>query len=139
MSGLMLKLAPGERFIINGTVLENGDKPGRIRVPGPDVMVLRCRDALKPSEVNTPVKQVYYAIQLLITRDLDEDKTLPALYRAIEELKSAFAPANPDLIPILQEMIRRGNYYSALCYLKQIIELESQLLGEEPSSGALAA
>ena len=48
MSGLMLKLAPGERFFINGTLLENGDKPGRIRVPGPDVMVLRCRDALAP-------------------------------------------------------------------------------------------
>ncbi|MEM7329984.1 MAG: flagellar biosynthesis repressor FlbT [Pseudomonadota bacterium] len=138
MSGLMLKLAPGERFFINGTLLENGDKPGRIRVPGPDVMVLRCRDALKPSEVNTPVKQVYYAIQLLITRDLDEIETLPALHRACEDLQSAFEPVQPDLIPLLQEMIRRGNYYSALCYMKQIIELESQLLGDD-ASDALAA
>lgn len=138
MSGLMLKLAPGERFIINGTMLENGDKPGRIRVPGPDVMVLRCRDALKPNEVDTPVKQVYYAIQLLITRDLDEEDTLPALYRACDDLKAAFEPVKPDLIPILQEMIRRGNYYSALCYMKQIIELEGQLLGHE-EAGALAA
>ena len=138
MSGLMLKLAPGERFIINGTMLENGDKPGRIRVPGPDVMVLRCRDALKPSEVNTPVKQVYYAIQLLITRDLEEADTLPALYRACDDLKTAFEPVNPDLIPILREMIRRGSYYSALCYLKQVIELEGQLLGQEDHS-ALAA
>lgn len=138
MSGLMLKLAPGERFFINGTLLENGDKPGRIRVPGPDVMVLRSRDALKPSEVNTPVKQVYYAIQLLITRDLDETETLPAIYRACDDLKTAFEPAQPELIPILQEMIRRGNYYSALCYMKQIIELESQLLGED-SSDAMAA
>ena len=138
MSGLMLKLAPGERVFINGTLLENGDKPGRIRVPGPDVMVLRCRDALKPSEVDTPVKQVYYAIQLLITRDLEEEDTLPALHRACEELNAAFAPAQPELIPLLQEMIRRGNYYSALCYMKQIIELEAQLLGQD-SSGALAA
>ena len=138
MSGLMLKLAPGERFFINGTLLENGDKPGRIRVPGPDVMVLRCRDALKPSEVNTPVKQVYYAIQLLITRDLEEDDTLPALYRAVDDLHKAFSPADPSLIPVLREMIRRGNYYSALCYLKQIIELESQLLGQGPAD-ALAA
>ena len=138
MSGLMLKLAPGERIFINGTLLEKGDKPGRIRVPGPDVMVLRCRDALKPSQVDTPVKQVYYAIQLLITRDLDEDATLPALHRACDDLKNAFEPANPDLIPLLQEMIRRGNYYSALCYMKQIIELEAQLLGQE-TSGALAA
>ncbi len=138
MSGLMLKLAPGERFIINGTMLENGDRPGRIRVPGPDVMVLRCRDALKPEEVDTPVKQVYYAIQLLITKDLEEDDTLPALYRACDDLKGAFGRIKPDLIPTLREMIRRGNYYSALCYLKQVIELEAQLLGQD-NSGALAA
>src|SRR6056297_2077881 len=112
MSGLMLKLAPGERFIINGTMLENGDKPGRIRVPGPDVMVLRCRDALKPSEVDTPVKQVYYAIQLLITKDLEEEDTVPAIHRACDELKDAFHILKPELIPTLQEMIRRGNYYS---------------------------
>lgn len=138
MSGLMLKLAPGERFIINGTMLENGDKPGRIRVPSPDVMVLRCRDALRPDEVDTPVKQVYYAIQLLITKDLEEDDTLPALFRACEDLKGAFASIKPDLIPTLCEMIRRGNYYSALCYLKQVIELESQLLGQD-NTDALAA
>ncbi|MEM7637638.1 MAG: flagellar biosynthesis repressor FlbT [Pseudomonadota bacterium] len=138
MSGLMLKLAPSERFYINGTVLENGDKPGGIRVPGPDVMVLRSRDALKPSDVNTPVKRVYYTVQLLITRDLDPEETLPALEEACSDLANAFAPADRDMIPVLQEMIRRGSYYSALCYLKRIIKLESQLLGEE-APAALAA
>jgi len=138
MSGLMLKLAPRERFIINGTMLENGDKPGRIRVPGPDVMVLRCRDALRPDQVDTPVKQVYYAIQLLITKDLEEDDTLPALFRACDDLREAFAHIKPDLIPTLRQMIYRGNYYSALCYLKQVIELEAQLLGQD-NQGALAA
>ena len=138
MSGLMLKLAPEERFYINGTVLVNGDKPGGIRVPGPDVLVLRHRDALKPHEVTTPVTRVYYAIQLLITRDLVEEDTLPASERACADLADAFAPADPDLIPVLQEMIRRRNYFSALCYLKQIVKLESQLLGEE-SDTVLAA
>ena len=32
MSGLVLKIAPGERFIVNGALLENGDKPARIRI-----------------------------------------------------------------------------------------------------------
>ena len=138
MSGLMLKLAPQARFYINGTVLVNGDKPGGIRVPGPDVMVLRHRDALKPHEVTTPVKRVYFTIQLLITRDLDEEETLPKLEKACADLAEAFAPADPDLIPMLQEMIRRRNYFSALCYLKQIVKLESQLLGED-SESVLAA
>ena len=84
------------------------------------------------------MKQVYFTIQLLITRDLDEAATLPDLERACDDLKTAFAPANPEIIPILQELIRRRNYFSALCYLKQIVALEAQLLGEEVPS-ALAA
>ena len=131
MSELVLKLAPEERFYVNGTVFENGDSPGSFRVPGPDVMVLRSSDAIKPSDVTTPVKQVYYAIQLLITRDVDEAETLPALERACDDLRAAFEPAAPALIPILQELVRRRNYFSALCYLKKIVELEAQLLGEE--------
>ena len=138
MSGLLLQLDPEERFFVNGTVFENGENPGSFHVPGPDVKVLRSRDALKPEDVTTPVKQVYSAIQLLITGDVDEQKTLPALELACDELGAAFAPAQSDLIPILQELIRRRNYFSALCYLKQIVSLEAQLLGEEESV-ALAA
>ncbi len=138
MSELMLTLAPEERFFVNGTVFENGDTPGTFKVEGPNVRVLRTRDALKPSDATTPVKQVYYAIQLLITGDVEEADTLPSVEKACEDLNAAFAPANPDLIPILQELIRRRNYFSALCYLKQIVQLEAQLLGEDVPE-ALAA
>ena len=138
MSGLMLKLAPEERFYVNGTVFENGETAGGFRVSGPDVRVLRHRDALQQNEVRTPVTQVYYTIQLLITGDLDEEEILPALEDACADLNNAFAPADPDLIPVLQEMIRRRSYFSALCYLKQIVKLEAELLGEE-SNTALAA
>jgi len=131
MSELMLELAPEERFYINGTVLENGAASAGFRVPGPNVRVLRHRDALKADEVKTPVTQVYFTIQLLITGDLDETETLPKLEKACADLSAAFAPADPGLIPILQEMIRRQNYFSALCYLKKIIELESHLLGAD--------
>lgn len=128
MSGLVLKIAPGERFIINGATLENGDKPARIRVVEGDARVLRVRDAMHPSEVNTPVKRVYYAIQLLITGDLKEEGALPALDEACVELLDIFKPLNADLIPTLRSMLSRGNYYSALCHLRQVLALEEQLL-----------
>jgi flagellar biosynthesis repressor protein FlbT len=48
MSGLVLKIAPGERFIVNGALLENGDKPARIRISDGNVRILRCQDALHP-------------------------------------------------------------------------------------------
>jgi flagellar biosynthesis repressor protein FlbT len=128
MSGLVLKIAPGERFIVNGAVLENGDKPARIRITDSDVRVLRCRDALRPEEVNTPCKQIYYAVQLLITGDLEEHGTLPAIDDECSKLLDAFRTIDAELIPVLRSMISCGNYYSALCHLKQILEIEAQLL-----------
>lgn len=128
MSGLVLKIAPGERFIINGATLENGDKPARIRVVEGDARVLRVRDAMRPEEVNTPVKRVYYAIQLLITGDLKDADTLPALDEACVQLLDIFKPLDADLIPVLRSMLSRGNYYSALCHLRQVLALEEELL-----------
>ena len=107
MSGLVLKIAPGERFIVNGAVLENGDKPARIRITDSDVRVLRCRDALRP------------AID-------DECAKLLDVFKAID----------PELIPTLRSMISRGNYYSALCHLRQILIFESQLLARISKSPA---
>ncbi|KCZ92233.1 flagellar biosynthesis repressor FlbT [Hyphomonas johnsonii] len=128
MSGLVLKIGPGERFIVNGAVLENGDKPARIRITEGDVRVLRCRDALRPEEVNTPVKQIYYAVQLLITGDLEEDGTLPAIDAECAKLLDVFESIDADLIPTLRSMVSRGNYYSALCHLRQILAIEDELL-----------
>ncbi len=138
MSGLVLKIAPGERFIVNGAVLENGDKPARIRITDSDVRVLRCRDALRPEDVNTPCKQIYYAVQLLITGDLEELGTLPAIDDECAKLLDIFKPINAELIPALRSMVSRGNYYSALCHLKQIMVIEDQLLARANKSGALA-
>lgn len=128
MSGLVLKLAAGERVVINGALLENGDKPSSLRVADGNARVLRCRDAIRPEEVNTPVKQVYYAIQLLITGDLAEDNVLPALRKELEALEDVFSTIDTSLIGQLKAMVERGNYYSALCHLKQVVAVEAELL-----------
>ncbi len=128
MSGLVFKVAPGERFIVNGATLENGDKPARIRVVEGDARVLRCRDAMHPEEVNTPVKQVYYAIQLLVTGDLKEETTVPAIDAECARLEDVFGHIDPELIPVLRSMVSRGNYYSAMCHLRQIMPIEAELL-----------
>lgn|SRR3990167_2222297 len=135
MSGLVLKIAPGERFIVNGALLENGDKPARIRISEANVRVLRCRDALRPEEVDTPVKRIYYAIQLLITGDLDVAETTPAIDAECCALLDIFRPIDPDLIPTLRSMVSRGNHYSALCHLRQILAIEAQLLARRNPPG----
>ena len=123
-----------DSFVVNGGVLENSDKPARLRIADRGVRVLRFRDALKPEQADTPVKQVYYAIQLIITGDLDEETALPALKQEMEALENAFAPLNADLVPVLRRMVERGSYYSALCHLRQLMPLEAHLLSNAPKS-----
>ncbi len=132
MSGLVLKIAPGERFIINGATLENGDKPSRIRIIEGDARVLRLRDALHPNDVNTPVKHVYYAIQLLITGDVDEVEALPSIDAQCVQLLDVFNVIDGELIPTLRNMLLRRNYYSALCHLRQVLTIEAGLMARYP-------
>jgi flagellar biosynthesis repressor protein FlbT len=128
MSGLLLKIAPFERFIVNGALLENGDKPARIRIADGNVRVLRCRDALRPEEVDTPVKRIYFAIQLLITGDLEVEEATPSIDAECAALLDIFKPIDAELIPVLRSMLARRNHYSALCHLRQILAIEAQLL-----------
>ena len=137
MSGLVLTLAPGESFIVNGAVLENGDRPSRIRIKDNDARVLRCSDALKPADVDTPVKQVYFAIQLFITGDLDPDDAMPAVKKECAALEDVFSSVNASLMPRLLNMLDRGNFYSALNHLKGIMTLERKLLDHAAGSAEL--
>jgi flagellar protein FlbT len=132
MSGLVLTLAPNEAFLVNGVRLQNGAKPSRIRICDKDARILRCSDALMPSDVDTPVKQIYYAIQLIITGDVGEDETVPALRRACSDVADVLQTVDPQIGENLQSMITRGNFYSLLCYVKQMVEIEAQILSYKP-------
>ena len=57
MSGLVLKLGPKERVLVNGAVIENGDRRSRLSILTPNANILRLRDAIRPDEVTTPVRR----------------------------------------------------------------------------------
>ncbi len=134
MTGLVLTLTPGESVIINGAVIENGDRPARIRIKTVDARVLRCADEMRASEVNTPVKRIYFAVQLLITGELAPEQTVPAINAECVQLADVFLTINSGLIPTLVAMISRGNYYSALNHLRSLIAIEAQLLRSQSQS-----
>ncbi len=129
MSGLVLKLRPNEKFIINGVVIENGPKVHRIRICDDNARVLRCSDAIKPEQATTPVKKLYYGIQLLITGDLPQDEeTLAAVDKEIAVLETAFSGIGQDVFSNIKMAMSQNRYYSALCSLKRLVLIENTLL-----------
>ena len=82
MSGLVLKLGPRERIMVNGVVLENGDRRARINILTPDAHVLRLRDAIHPTEATTPVRRVCYIAQLALAGEADPEEARRQILRA---------------------------------------------------------
>ncbi|MQY42042.1 flagellar biosynthesis repressor FlbT [Epibacterium sp. SM1969] len=134
MSGLVLKLAPKERVLVNGAVIENGDRRSRLSIVTPDANILRLRDAIHPEDANTPVRRVCYAAQLILTGDVDPDEDRLAMLRRIEELSQVFVDADSRRsLAEATEALVGDNHYRCLKALRTLLPREERLLAIRPS------
>lgn len=129
MSGLVLKLAPKERVLVNGAVIENGDKRSRLAVLTPNANILRLRDAIHPEEVNTPVRRICYIAQLVLSGDVAPETARQQLLRGIEQLSRAlFDSDSRRQLTTATEAVLEGQYYQALRALRTLLPREARLL-----------
>ncbi|WP_109310643.1 MULTISPECIES: flagellar biosynthesis repressor FlbT [Ruegeria] len=129
MAGLVLKLAPKERVLINGVVVENGDRRSRFSIMTPEANVLRLRDAIHPDQVNTPVRRVCYAAQLVLSGDMEPDQARQQLLRRVEELSQVFTDA--DSRRVLSEATQAlldQQFYKCLKALRALLPREERLM-----------
>lgn len=133
MSGLVLKLGPHERVLINGAVIENGDKRSRLSIMTPNANILRLRDAIHPDEVSTPVRRLCYIAQLVLSGDVSGEDARHQLYRGIEQLAQALTdPDSRARLDSATEAIGSGQFYQALRALRALLPREARLLGMAP-------
>lgn len=129
MSGLVLKLRPAERIMINGAVIENGDRRTRLHVLTPNANVLRLRDAIHPDEANTPVKRVCYIAQLLLAGEAEPVAARNQILKGIEQLGQVFH--DEECLAHLGEaklQLQQKNDYQALKFLRFLLPVEARLM-----------
>ena len=130
MSGLVLKLGPNERVLINGAVIENGDRRSRLSIKTPNANILRLRDALHPDEACTPVTRCCLDAQMVLTGDLDPAEGRKRLLAGIELLSRAFDDIDSRrILDLAGNAALEGNAYQVLRAMKQLIAREARLLG----------
>ncbi|MBD3801848.1 MAG: flagellar biosynthesis repressor FlbT [Thioclava sp.] len=134
MTGLVLKLAPKERVLINGAVIENGERRSRLAIMTPNASILRLRDAIHPGEVNTPVRRVCYIAQLVLSGDADREEAKMQLLRGIEQLSQVLTDydsrtqLNAATLAVID-----NQHYQALKALRSLLPREERLLAARPS------
>jgi flagellar biosynthesis repressor protein FlbT len=128
MSGLVLKLGPHERVLINGAVIENGDRRSRLAIMTPNANILRLRDAIHPEEVNTPVRRVCYIAQLVLTGDADPGDAKLQLLRGIEQLSQVLTDYDSRTqLTLASRAVMDGQPYQALKALRSLLPREERL------------
>ena len=129
MSGLVLKLAPKERILINGAVIENGDRRTRLSIKTPNANILRLRDAIHPEDAKTPVRRVCYIAQLVLSGDADAKDAEIQLIKGIEQLSQVFLDADSrSLLRQATDAVLEGQCYQALKVLRALLPREDRRL-----------
>ncbi|WP_281981060.1 flagellar biosynthesis repressor FlbT [Thalassorhabdomicrobium marinisediminis] len=133
MSGLVLKLGPNERVLVNGAVIENGDRRSRLSILTPNANILRLRDAIRPDEVNTPVRRVCYIAQLILSGDADPEEARLQLMRGVEQLSQVLTDADSrQLLSDATTAFVEGEFYRGLKRLRGLLPREERLLAAQP-------
>lgn len=133
MTGLVLKLAPKERVLINGAVIENGERRSRLAIMTPNAFILRLRDAIHPEEVTTPVRRVCYVAQLVLSGDIEPEPARQQLLRGIEQLSRALTdPDSRSQLSLATTAVIDGQHYQALKALRSLLPREERLLAAKP-------
>ncbi|WP_323767712.1 flagellar biosynthesis repressor FlbT [Antarctobacter sp.] len=129
MSGLVLKLGPRERVLINGAVIENGDRRSRLSIVTPNANVLRLRDAIHPGEAKTPVRRLCFHAQLILTGDASAEEARGQLLPQIEELSQILVDADSRrLLTQATDALLTEQFYQCLKALRALIPREDRLL-----------
>jgi flagellar protein FlbT len=131
---LKLSLKPGEKFVLNGAVLTNGDKRTSLVIQN-KACVLREKDIMQPEQANTPARRIYVPIMMMY---LDPDGT-DSYYNdfALRMTEFMGAVRNRGVLATCVEISRdvmAGSYYKALMLCRKLFEFERERLDYDTES-----
>ncbi len=124
---LKITLKPGERIVVGGAVVRNGDKKAELFLEN-EVSLLREKDILAERDADTCAKKIYFTIQLMY---IDPENLVAhhnAYWRLVRKLVQA-APSTIVHIDPLSEKLLAGKYYQALKLARKLISYEEEILG----------
>ncbi len=131
---LKLSLKPGERFVLNGAVLTNGDKRTSLVIQN-KACVLREKDIMQPEEATTPARHIYLPIMMMYLDPENNEQYYNDFALRMTEFMGAIQnrAALTACIEISRDVMS-GDYYKALMLCKKLFEFELERLNYDPQS-----
>ena len=129
---LKLSLKPGERFVLNGAVVQNGDRRCSLVLQN-KASVLREKDIMQEEQVTSPARHVYFPVMMMYLDEAGANKYYDEFLRRMTEFMGVIA--NPIVLAecvSISKSILVQEYYKALMGCRKLIEYEDERLGRKP-------
>ena len=132
---LKLTLKPGEKFVLNGAVLINGDKKKTSMVIQNKACVLREKDIMQPEEATTPARHIYLPIMMMYLDPEGSEQYYNDFALRMTEFMGAIQnrAALTACIEISRDVMS-ADYYKALMLCRKLFEFEQERLNHDPES-----
>jgi flagellar protein FlbT len=124
---LRITLKPGERMVIGGAVLTNGNSASCDLVIENKTPILRQKDILTEETADSPCRRIYYAIQLMYIDEHNLAAYHKVYWDLVKDLVHA-APSTVVLIDSISEQVLQRQYYPALKLTKRLIDYEQEAI-----------
>ncbi len=92
---LKLSLKPGERFVVNGAVLQNGDRRAVLLLQN-KASILREKDIIQPEDANTPTKRIYFPIMMMYLEPAEANRYYDEFVLRLNEFMGVIR--SPDIL-----------------------------------------
>jgi flagellar biosynthesis repressor protein FlbT len=122
---LKVVLKPFERIIIGQSLVTNSDTRTTFLIDG-EAPILREKDILTAETANTPVKRLYFCIQMMYLEN-DIPKYQDLYMGFVKDLLEA-VPSFRASIETASKLILSGSLYNSLKEIRRLIGREEELL-----------
>ncbi|ABI66256.1 MULTISPECIES: flagellar biosynthesis repressor FlbT [Maricaulis] len=125
---LKISLKPGEKFVLNGAVIENGDRRANLVLQN-KASVLREKDILHAEDVDTPVKRIYFPIMMMYLSDRADDKLYDEFVLRMNEFMGVVSdPQTLGLCVNVSRDVMASEHYKALLGCRKLMTYEAERL-----------
>jgi flagellar protein FlbT len=125
---LKLSLKPGEKFVLNGAVVQNGDRRGVLLLQN-KASVLREKDIMQADEVTTPARRIYFPVMMMYLDEAGAGKYYNEFAQRLSEFMGVIQNQAilMDCVNVSKYAMAK-EYYKALMLCRKLIEYEDTRL-----------
>lgn len=134
--GLVIKVKPGDRLLVNGAILRNAGRSQMVIEVENQSDVLRGREILRESTATTPVRRLCHLIQRAIVDREARAQIVPRIYLALDELTDIMKKSQGGPLGAARKMVDAGQFYHAYRELRSVMDYEDHLLAMATSGRA---